>query len=523
MRKLSKLTVFLVCIALLLGGCVKTTGTPAEDSSEDEPYVIKLLSQGDPTRAYDPEKDVQKADIEKALNVKFNAEFVDYTQIAQKLGLMISSGDMPDIMSVAFATDFKKYAANGIFYEITDKLGNTEYLKDALAPEIWNDSKLGGKIYGIPSIYGLGVGYRYALTMRTDILSEMGRNNPQTLDEYYKLLKDVKSSNPNIIPLSAVSSVGTISFATAGFDHIFGAFNVVPGTFWQSEGKFASYDTDPRMKEALLFLRKMYSEGLIDKEFLTLKESNFKDKLFAGNVFSFNAYWANVSSWDMQMEQAMLQKAGSSEVVPPERANEPFKYIAPFDPIAGTNGKSTLMAPPPFASMICISAKTKNPERLLEILDLAHREDNIMLFASGIEGEDYIMEGDTMKPGSITVDPNTNLDPNGNYRERGRYNLVTMEKGAPHFLDGSEYRAKETIVKALYNPWQIFDAANYLDSESMVEYQQELNTLRDTAFSKIIMGNNADSVFDDFVRQWNDRGGAKIIEELEASYKSKSN
>lgn len=64
----------------------------------------------------------------------------------------------------------------------------------------------------------------------------------------------------------AFGSVGAIG---RYFDHIFGAYGVLPNYWMLKDGKVVSGSIQPEAKEALKFLNKMYANKLIDPEFVT--------------------------------------------------------------------------------------------------------------------------------------------------------------------------------------------------------------------------------------------------------------
>lgn len=509
-------------IATTISGCTNSNIATVVD--KDAPYEISWLEQCDPTLPYDANKDVHKKAIEEALNIKINPEFVEYSQYNQKLSLKIASGETPDIVNrVSQASDYIKYSRNGIFFDMTDLLNEKDApnLYPSLSQELWNQAKVDGRIYGVPFIFGLGKGYRYNTVLRKDYLEQIGADMPKTLDEYYNILLEVKKQFPDVIPLGAVSSTGISEFAIRSFDHVFGAFEVQPGYFYQKDGKFSNYDIDPRMREALLFLQKMYAEDLIDKEFLTIKETSFKDKLFSGKVFSFVTQWANPASWDLTIEQNILKSKGDTTELTAERLNDEFQYLQPMGSLVGKNGTAVAGAGGAFDTLIAISAATKDPHKLFAILDKAHEKNMIRFFTHGIEGEDYVVNEDgSIEAGPLsTIDPITRTDKNGNYREKGRYQIITQQNGSPTWRTDMNYRLTYSAVLAVDNPYQITCASNYLESATKTERMSELYTIRDAAFSKIIMGADI-STFDTFVEQWLNQGGRAILQELEESYRA---
>ncbi|MFB9277523.1 extracellular solute-binding protein [Cohnella cellulosilytica] len=491
-----------------------------------EPYELKWLKAQDISVPYDPAKDAVKQAIEAKLNVKIVPEMVDVQQYKTKLNLKMSSGDIPDVVRIDFADDFQKYAPLGAFVDLTDLINeqDTPNIMAEVPPEVFEQAKVNGKIYGIPYQGGPGAGYRWDLVMRTDYLQDIGAAVPKTLDEYYEALKKVKAEKPDVIPLGGYTAqIGQVKYANNSFDHIFGAFGVTPGFFTEQDGKFGNYDIDPRTKEALLFLQKMYKEGLIDKEFATIKEEQLRAKLFSGKLFSWMGWWSTANDYDTQVETNELIKAkqlGADEKLP-DQAEEPFKYLTLTGSLVGADGKAVAPMGAPFSQMTAISAKTKDPQKVLQIIEDSLSPDNQMLTVWGLEGEDYVLENGKMKVVTDLLDPKTKQDKNGNFRGVQSYLFAPGLNGWPRYLESLPLRFAEALDVAIHNPYQITDASNYLDSPTKVAKLVELNTMRDSVFTQIIMGGDI-AKFDEFVAKWKTQGGDQILQELEESFQQKT-
>ncbi|RED58175.1 extracellular solute-binding protein [Cohnella phaseoli] len=507
-----------------------SVSSPSASASEtpqaEEPYELKWLKAQDISKPYDPAQDVVKQAIEEKLNIKIIPEMVDVQQYKTKLNLKMAGGDIPDVVRIDFADDFQKYAQQGAFVDLTDLINETDTpnIMREVSEEAFEQAKVNGKIYGIPYQGGPGAGYRWDLVMRTDYLKEIGAETPKTLDEYYNVLKQIKAKYPDVIPLGGYTAqIGDVKYANNSFDNIFGAFSVTPGFFTEKDGKFSNYDIEPQMREALLFLQQMYKEGLIDKEFATIKEEQLRTKLYSGKLFSWMGWWSTPGGYDTQIETNMLIKSGDlkADGTLPDQSNEPYKYLTLTDSLVGPDGNAVAPAGAPFSQMNAISVKTKDPKKVLAIIEESLSPENQMLTVWGIEGEDYKVENGTMKAVTDLVDPTTMKDPDGHFRGIQSYLFAPGLNGWPRYLESLPLRFAESLGTAINNKYQIRDASNYLESPTKIAKLVELNTMRDSVFTQIIMGGDIKK-FDDFVEKWKSQGGSQILSELEASFKVKS-
>ncbi|KQX68191.1 MULTISPECIES: extracellular solute-binding protein [unclassified Paenibacillus] len=528
--------------AILVGtvtvvGCSKSSDLPAVSSSPsgsavsaspktEEPYELKWLKAQDISKPYDPSKDVIKQAVEKKLNIKIIPEMVDLQQYKTKLNLKMSSGDIPDVVRIDFADDFQKYAQQGAFADLTALINekDTPNILKEVPKEVFEQAKVNGKIYGIPYQGGPGSGYRWNLVLRKDFVEGMGAMVPKTLDEYYNLLKKSKAEKPDVIPLGGYTAqIGQQKYANNSFDHIFGAFGVTPGFFTEKDGKFSNYDIDPKMREALQYLQKMYAEGLIDKEFATIKEEQLRAKLYSGKLFSWMGWWSTPNDYDTQVETNELKKSGklTADGKLADQSFQPYKYLTLTDSLVGTDGKAVAPAGAPFGQMHAISAKTKDPKKVLAMIENSLSLENQMLTVWGIEGEDYQIDNGKMRVVTDLIDPKTQQDKNGNFRGIQSYLFAPGLKGWPRYLESLPLRQSQALDVAIHNKYQITDASNYLDSPTKLAKLVELNTLRDSVFTQIIMGADIKK-FDEFAEKWKSQGGTKILTELEESLKKKS-
>ncbi|OCT17240.1 hypothetical protein A8709_27290 [Paenibacillus pectinilyticus] len=503
-----------------------SASTVAATPKTEEPYELKMLKAQDISKPYDPSKDAVKQAVEKKLNIKIIPEMVDVQQYKTKLNLKMSSGEIPDVVRIDFADDFQKYAQQGAFADLTSLINekDTPNILKEVPKEVFEQAKVNGKIYGIPYQGGPGSGYRWNLVLRKDFVEGMGAQVPKTLDEYYNLLKKSKAEKPDVIPLGGYTAqIGQQKYANNSFDHIFGAFGVTPGYFTEKDGKFSNYDIDPKMREALLYLQKMYAEGLIDKEFATIKEEQLRVKLYSGKLLSWMGWWSTPNDYDMQVETNELKKNGQlgADGKLADQSSQPYKYLSLTQSLVGTDGKAVAPAGAPFGQMHAISAKTKDPKKVLAIIENSLSPENQMLTVWGIEGEDYKIDNGKMRVVTDLIDPKTQQDKNGNFRGIQSYLFAPGLKGWPRYLESLPLRQSQALDVAINNKFQITDTSNYLDSPTKLAKLVELNTMRDSVFTQIIMGADIKK-FDEFAEKWKSQGGTKILTELEESLKKKS-
>ena len=147
----------------------------------------------------------------------------------------------------------------------------------------------------------------------------------------------------------------------------------------------------PKYKDAITFMNTMYSEGLLDKEWVVNKKEQWTQKLSAGNVFSTFA-----SYWDTDGVNTSL-----ASTIGPDAQFYSYKVVGEgMDPSQTTyNGRSTLGW-----DAIGITSNCKNPEAAMKFIDFLVSEEGQYLMMWGIEGKHWDMVDGKHVPKQEIVD-----------------------------------------------------------------------------------------------------------------------
>jgi len=271
----------IMVIVLALSGCSK----PAEPKGE-EGSTAKTGDPGSPVEltVFAPQSaGIESLDvnpfskhIEEKLGITFKWNTTPDAVFNDKKLLMLASGDYPALIMNAGISkaDQIKYGMQGAFIPLNDLIEqHAPNIKKAmeeipyLAPAMTAPD---GNIYALPKVNEcLHCTYGQRMWINTTWLEKLGLEMPQTTDEFYEVLKAFKEKDPNgngkadEIPLTT-----SLDVWGGGVDaFLMNAFIYNNGTSYLSlkDGKVILSATEPEWKEGLKYLRKLYSEGLIDK------------------------------------------------------------------------------------------------------------------------------------------------------------------------------------------------------------------------------------------------------------------
>jgi putative aldouronate transport system substrate-binding protein len=303
---------------------------------------------------------------------------------AEKLNLMLASSDLPDVVLMDRSGDIvSKYIAAGAIIPLDDLIAKfgpnvKKMYGDTLKKTRFTD----GKNYYLSNWYGPENEPVFGMSMRKDWLTQIAPDKaeggkPFTADEFETLLKDFKSKLGKVDG----KDVFPMSFNGENMSAVLGTFKGMWGmkAFYETNGTLKYDVKDPKYKDMLLYLNKLYREGLIDPEWPVNKKQTWEQKISNGLVFA-----APSAYWDFGTPNGVLKKSGG-----PEKQMYPYKLVGPgVDPSKTTLGpKSTLGW-----DAIAITKTNKNPERTMKLIDFLASEEGQYLLMWGIEGVHWDMK-----------------------------------------------------------------------------------------------------------------------------------
>lgn len=221
-----------------------------------EPVTIRIVAKDLLNTNPDDVKLMQKyEEALKARGTDLKIEIVNLpaSGYADKLGAMLLSGDIPDL--IYFQGGDTTMSEQGILEDWNNWLPKTTYLKDALYPH--NVARLQNYpylLYAFPPRVSQPV-------MRADWLSKTGLPVPQTIEDYTKLFKAIKDGN-----FGGVGSDHTYGLTVPGSmeeaDSIFNqAFGVSASWTKDEAGNWISYVISSQQKVKIAFYASLREQG----------------------------------------------------------------------------------------------------------------------------------------------------------------------------------------------------------------------------------------------------------------------
>ncbi|HWR11562.1 MAG TPA: extracellular solute-binding protein [Rectinemataceae bacterium] len=456
------------------------------------PLTVMMFGDNTPT----PTNSVKRA-LEEKLGVDLTYIYVPEKDYAAKLNTLIASRTLPDIFWVdGNAIDAVEFREQGMIAKLDSLLKSDGPDIMAEVGSILKNAPLnqGSGIYGlIPA----SLDYTSNLSVRADWLAKLKLKMPTNLDELYKVLAAFTNGDPDGNgKKDTVGYVGTMANMRT-FEHIFGAYGIaVDKPYLLKNGTVTTYMKAPAYLDAIKYLRKLYQDGILDPDFVTIPLMSAFEKLWTGRTGIFD-----------------FQNVGTTNNWMPGRYTE--KNPSPtfgFTVIAGPGGKGgAIRQYPRYTYYNCIASSCKNPEKAMEYLNYQYSEEGDRLTYLGIEGLHYEW-----------VDKD-----NGKYKLLGKFTDQATYRADGSFVYNKMFPLLNTEVRTLNKQTregQAFARDNSIEYPKIIknlkatsEYGPQLANITKEAFAQLIVSKgNIETEYAAFVKRWNEEGGLEFEKEATA-------
>lgn len=449
-------------------------------------------------------------DLEEQTNL--HVDWIDWTgsQFNEKQGLAFSATKtLPmDAMMGNFilsTTELVKKGAEGWLMTWNDYI-NEEYMPNFYAlcqraPGLLESiTAADGNIYGLPQFDMVGLSITNdTLVINTEWLEKVGKEMPTTISEFYDVLKAFKEAGDlngngkaDEIPFTFQFNAGNngqLSFM--GFTGL--AYNTQHERICYKDGKVVYVPQEEEYKEFLIYMNKLYSEGLIDPECFTMDSSTYNAKTQTPEPTC-----GVISIWD------------AARVNAPIEGNDPkqpgvYQYLAPMD---GENGRDPVWIPryTPYNRAFCfvVSADSEYKEELVRWADLFYDLDTSIMNSKGVVGVHIEEKGDHVYEAIKKEDGS-----NWTVVEKSAY--ITMDDSMYGIAEGDcEMITEETpqskaaanpLYEPYFNPNHVYTYALMSEEEAELDslLKPELVKYVDTWTTDFITHGNIEARWDEYV------------------------
>ncbi len=434
-------------------------------------------------------------EIERRSGVRPVFQNVPWSGYADRLNLAVASGDLADIvMNIGPANAIvQQWASEGVFLPLDELLRNAPNITgrvpaDVMESMVFDD----GNTYWIPRLWVAP----HIFLMRDDLLDRYGVSAPQTLDEFYEAGKVIRDG------LRRDGHDDAYAYGGFGFmtwsRWISAAFDLPINQFKLIDGQWRYTTTVPESRQWVEYLKRLHDEGIMDPEFLILNPSQGRERLYQGRIAM-----AGMRIDDVVRANDIFSRAGSDARIgayaPPRSA----------DGIGGyTYGNPLNEEGVGFWMAASIPASSRNAEAAMQLMDYMISEDGTTLAFWGREGIEHQRTADGRFEWLIPVEEREQL---------GLPLYVNFLTGEPRYgeaLDDPWSDEAEEIYSvisdAVYRDYLVVPPSN----ERMRELTADLGTFVNENIVNFITGARPIGEFNQFIAEWERRGGTELLEEL---------
>lgn len=339
-----------------------------------------------------------------------------------------------------------------------------------------------GDIYGFPVLREdpkINCFY-YGPQVRADWLKKLNLQPPETVDDWYKMLKAFVTKDPNgngkkdERGFSIIRGTSNPRYAFDYSSFLVGAWGIKTD-FFQVNGKVKYGPLEPQFKQFIATLQKWWKEGLIDPDILTMNQKAIKANVqndiigaYIGLLGGDMGFFLNLGKDIIGVKYPVLKKGqqpivGQAEFVFAKRS-------------------------------AAITTACKNIPLAMKVLDWGYSKEGYMAFNFGIEGKTYVIkDGRPVYTDEILKNPQ-GLDP-----------MTAMAKYGRSPISGPFVQARDYAIQLIMAWPQQRDAVNiwslckneivlpplsFTDEESkhIANIMNTVNTYYDEMFLRFITG-----------------------------------
>ncbi len=467
-------------------------------------------------------------ELEKRTNVKISFIHPSVGEEQEQLGIMLASGDLPDMIESSFET-----YAGGMDQAYTDGLIlDLKELQQSYAPnlmkiyetypQILSEARNeNGNFVCVPFIRGDTYLRTYrGLAIRKDWLDELNLPMPETIADWRYVLtrfqQDKGAEAPFITDGTKIGSEGINEFGTNfRTESIMGAYGIINGYFLEND-KVVYGPADIRYKAYLKEMSEWYQEGLLYANFDEPNDSENVDRLVLnGEAGAMVAYVGGmVGRYTSMMEQIDPEFYLVGAPYPSLTRGEPPKFMHQ-EPVFNKNGA------------VVITTACEHPEIAMKWLDYGYSKEGHYLFNFGIEGVSYEMkDGYPHYTDIITNNPDYPFTTIATNYFRATYNgpFVQDKRYAEQYMDLPQQI--ETIQnwtkyakEAAQANTKVKGTLTVEENTKVASKQTMITNYVDEMFYKFIKGTvSIEEGFAEYVKQLDQFGLQEVIEIRQAAH-----
>ena len=463
------------CMVLAVLSCGEKT---ADNGAADMP-VLKWYLPGTEQADADAVGEKINEILSEKIGCKLDIEYVDDSVYREKIAMLTDNGDTFDLCFVGYLNPYANMIERGGLMPINEYLDNAPELIGILPDYALSAIDFGGKIYAFPNmqIFASCTG----LYIREDLFSEYGKldiNSIEKVQDLEPFFEWVKTAHPEVYPFKTGYGSGLGKEYGYGVEEEIctGVFVTNTDGVLKAENEFCLPN---RLDEARL-MREYYEKGYIRSD-------------EAGASASANdsyAAWRGVYKPDGDVEYS---NAAGKKIIGINLSRK-----------GEINSKSIKN------TMTGVGAKSRYPKLAVQIIELMNTDKELYnLVSFGIEGKHYKKVGENR----IEQISGSGYDPGRTWRFANQFNAYILPGKSDDVWEQTKKLNDEAYISKLIG--FSFKNDNVRDEIAQVEVVSKKYSSMYKGFLPL------ESYYDDFLKELEDAGIGRIIDEVNKQLEEK--
>ncbi|AZT91287.1 extracellular solute-binding protein [Caldicellulosiruptor changbaiensis] len=368
-----------------------------------------------------------------------------------------------------------------------------------------------GDIYGFPALRGTNPKIAcvyYGPQIRADWLKKLGLKEPETVDDWYKVLKAFVTKDPNgngkkdERGFSILRNASNPRYAFDYSSFLVGAWGIKTD-FFQVNGRVKFGPLEPQFKEFVATLQKWWKEGLIDPDILTMNQKVIKANVQNDIIGS----WIGLLSGDMGFFLNLKKDVIATKFPVLKKGDYPLLGQA-----------ESLFS----RTSAAITTACKDIPTAMKVLDWGYSKEGFAAFNYGVEGKSYVV-----KNGKVYYTDEILKNPKGLSAAEALAKYARASISGP-FAQADEYYYQIQMMypqqKEAVEKWgqvkndRVLPPLSFTDDESkrLANIMNTVNTYYDEMFLKLMTGKSTN--VDAFVKTLKRMNIDQAIKIYQAAY-----
>ncbi|KIL42451.1 ABC transporter substrate-binding protein [Gordoniibacillus kamchatkensis] len=452
----------------------------APAAASDKPVTLTIVDKDlppDDANAQKLIKGIEDGMKAEGKNVKLQIVPVQSGTYSEKLGLLLQSGNIPDLIYFQ-GGDYNFAITQKILEDLTPYIDKSTYVKASMTD--YNKERM--KNY--PYLVWLAPINTKIPVVRQDLFDKTTAGKAlladPTIDNYYAFFKELKEKAGAKF---GYTTAGTLDELDVTFDQAFGLTSTwIKG----ADGKYAFGRTTPFEKDKLTFYNKLYKEGLLDPEYQTKKFDTKEKAFYDGQAGVIAGTQGKVI--DIYNTKSTGQNGPGAKIMPLPPAKGKAQGYAPVDVSKESRG-------------FAISKTSKNKDLAFAVLEFLASPKGQMLDKLGVEGDEYqIVNGKIKLTDKFAAWYPHFVESTGNFKPDKEFDPSTPYLSEP---------AQKSLD--MFNKMSSKDNAFVIPADLAAKWDAATAVYKEFA-ANMVTGKKTAADFDKFVQDWNAAGGKDVTD-----------